>query len=358
MGEDKPEQTESVTEKPQPVAQASNVRVGTSGWSYPDWEGVFYPPKKPRGFDELAYLARYFACVEVNASFYRPPTARTTAAWVRRTPPAFEFTFKLHQRFTHQRGEAWAAADVAEYKTGLAPVREAGRLGAVLVQFPWSFRADDAAFTHLGAIRRDFGDLPLVVEVRHVSWASPQAVRFLKDAGLGFAAIDQPASRSGLAPMSLATSPVGYVRLHGRNREAWFKPATQPGDLRGGSPDPPRGKPAPPPLCAAGQETRRAELPCGIKREAGRDERYNYLYREEELKGWIGRIHEIARASEKTYVFTNNHYRGQAPANALQILSQLRGGPVAVPAPLLKAFPVLASVASGELPPGEQGELF
>jgi uncharacterized protein YecE (DUF72 family) len=106
------------------------------------------------------------------------------------------------------------------------------------------------------------------------------------------------------------------VRLHGRNREAWFKP------------------------------------------EAGRDERYNYLYREEELKEWIGRIHEIARASEKTYVFTNNHYRGQAPANALQILSQLRGGQVAVPTPLLKEFPVLASIASDEVPPGEQGELF
>jgi len=339
-------------------AEVRNVRVGTSGWSYPDWEGVFYPPKKPRGFDELAYLARYFKCVEVNSSFYRPPAPRTTASWLRRTPPEFEFTFKLHQRFTHQREQPWTAAEVAEYQAGLAPVREAGRLGAVLVQFPWSLRADDAAFRHLEAVKRDFGDLPLVVEVRHVSWAAPQAVRFLKDAGLGFADIDQPASRSGLAPMSLVTSPVGYVRLHGRNREAWFKRATQPGDLRGGSPDPPRGKPAPPPLCAAGQETRRAELPCGIKREAGRDERYNYLYREEELKEWIGRIHEIARASQKTYVFTNNHYRGQAPANALQILSLLGGGPVSVPAPLLKEFPVLASIASEELPPAGQGELF
>jgi uncharacterized protein YecE (DUF72 family) len=347
-----------VADKPQPVAEPSNVRVGTSGWSYPDWEGIFYPPKKPRAFDELAYLARYFNCVEVNSSFYRPPSARTAASWVRRTPPDFEFTFKLYRRFTHERGEAWTAAEVAGYKTGLDPVREAGRLGAVLVQFPWSFRADDEAFKHLDAIQRDFGGLPLVVEVRHVSWAAPQAIRFLKDAGLGFAAIDQPASRSGLAPMSLVTSPIGYVRLHGRNREAWFKPATQPGALRGGSPDPPRGKPAPPPLCAAGQETRRAELPCGLKREAGRDERYNYLYREEELKEWIGRIREIARASEKTYVFTNNHYRGQAPANALQILSQLRGGRVRIPSPLVKEFPVLESIASEELLQGEQGELF
>jgi uncharacterized protein YecE (DUF72 family) len=347
-----------MTEKPPSGSALRRIRVGTSGWSYPDWAGVFYPPQKPRGFDELAYLARFFDAVEVNSSFYRPPTARMGESWLRRTPPGFEFTYKLYQKFTHERPLAWTPADVAEYKAGLEPVRAAGRLGAVLAQFPWSFCADDAAFRHLEAVRRDFGDLPLVVEVRHVSWTGPQAVKFLKDAGMGFCCIDQPPSRSGVPPMTLVTSPVGYVRLHGRNREAWFKRARQPGALRGGSPDPPRGNPPPPPLCAAGQETRRAELPCGIKRDAGRDERYNYLYREEELQEWIERIHQIARAGEKTYVFTNNHYRGQAPANALQILSKLRGGPVPVPAPLLAEFPFLQSIAAEELPPGGQGELF
>ncbi|MBE3095646.1 MAG: DUF72 domain-containing protein [Planctomycetes bacterium] len=305
-----------MTEKPPSDAAVRRIRVGTSGWSYADWAGVFYPLEKPRGFDELAYLARFFDAVEVNSSFYRPPTARMGVSWLRRTPPGFEFTYKLYQRFTHERPPAWTPADVAEYKEGVEPVRAAGRLGAVLVQFPWSFRADDEAFRHLEAVRRDFGDLPLVVEVRHVSWTGPQAVRFLKDAGLGFCCIDQPLSRSGVPPMTLVTSPVGYVRLHGRNREAWFK------------------------------------------RDAGRDERYNYLYREEELQEWIERIHEIARASQKTYVFTNNHYRGQAPANALQILSKLRGGPVPVPAPLLKEFPFLEAVAAEGLPPGGQGELF
>ena len=354
-----------MSEEPQAASAVRRIRVGTSGWSYADWAGVFYPLEKPRGFDELAYLARFFDAVEVNLSFYRPPSARMGALWLRRTPPGFEFTYKLHQRFTHERPPAWTHSHVAEYKEGVEPVRGAGRLGAVLVQFPWSFRADDEAFRHLEAVRRDFGDLPLVVEVRHVSWTGPQAIRFLKDTGLGFCCLDQPLSRSGVPPMTLVTSPVGYVRLHGRNREAWFKRTTQPGALRGGSPDPPRGKPEPPPLCAAGQvedppwrETRRAKLPCGIKRDAGRDERYNYLYREEELQEWIGRIHEIARASQKTYVFTNNHYRGQAPANALQILSKLRGGPVPVPAPLLKEFPFLESIAAEGPPPGGQGELF
>ena len=292
------------------------VRVGTSGWSYPDWEGRFYPRAKPRGFDALEYLARFFDCVEVNSSFYRPPTARFAASWLRRTPPSFEFTFKLHQRFTHERDRPWSADEVRRYRDGVEPVREAGRLGAVLVQYPWSFRADHEALRHLEAIRRDFGDLPLVVEVRHASWATDQAATFLRASGLGFCNIDQPAGRSGLAPMTRVTSPIGYVRLHGRNREAWFS------------------------------------------KDAGRDSRYDYLYREDELEEWIERIHEIARASQKTYVFTNNHYRGQAPANALQILSKLQGRRVPVPAPLLETYPFLASIAAEERAAGEQGELF
>jgi uncharacterized protein YecE (DUF72 family) len=292
------------------------IRVGTSGWSYPDWEGRFYPRDKPRGFDELAYLAGYFDGVEVNSSFYRPPAARAVASWLRRTPPTFEFTFKLYQRFTHERGRPWTADEVRQFRDGLAPAREAGRLGAVLVQFPWSFRAGDEALRHLDAVRRDFGDLPLVVEVRHASWTAERAIGYLKSAGLGFCDIDQPAARTGVPPMALVTSPVGYVRLHGRNREAWFA------------------------------------------KDAGRDARYDYLYSEAELAEWIGRIHEIARASEKTYVFTNNHYRGQAPANALQILSKLRGRRVPVPATLLRTYPFLESVAAGGLRPGEQGTLF
>jgi uncharacterized protein YecE (DUF72 family) len=292
------------------------VRVGTSGWSYADWEGRFYPRGKPPRFDELAYMSRYFRCVEVNTSFYRPPTARTTASWLRRTPEGFEFTFKLHQRFTHEPREPWTAAEVTEFRDGLAPVAEAGRLGAVLVQFPWSFRAEEAAFRRLGTIREDFGGLPLVAEVRHVSWMGEGARAFLKDQGFGFCNIDQPPSRGGLAPTSLATGPVGYVRLHGRNSEAWFR------------------------------------------KDAGRDDRYNYLYSEAELSEWIDRIREIARASEKTYIFTNNHYRGQAPANALQILSKLEGRPVPVPPPLLETYPFLESIAAEDLAPGEQGELF
>jgi len=302
---------------PEPPDDAiRRIRVGTSGWSYDDWRGRFYPEAMGASFDALAYLARYVGAVEVNASFYRPPSPRAAASWLRRTPEAFAFAFKLHQRFTHDRDTPWTADEVATFRRGIEPVEDAGRLGAVLAQFPWSFRCDADALRHLEAIHRDFGDLPLVVEVRHVSWTDPAAAAFLRSRGMGWANIDQPASRSGVPPTSLVTSPVGYVRLHGRNREAWFA------------------------------------------KDAGRDAKYDYLYREDELGEWIDRIRDIARQSDRTYVFTNNHYRGQAPANALQILSGLTGGPVPVPRPLARAYPILESIADEGLPPGEQGELF
>lgn len=107
---------------------AGLVRVGTSGWSYEDWAGRFYPQKRPRGFDELAYLARFFDCVEVNSSFYRPPSPRAATSWLQRTPEDFEFTFKLYQRFTHERDRPWSADEVAEYQRGIEPILEAGRL--------------------------------------------------------------------------------------------------------------------------------------------------------------------------------------------------------------------------------------
>lgn len=298
------------------MAETGTIRVGTSGWSFDDWNGRFYPAEKPRGFDDLAYFARYFECVEVNSSFYRPPNPRFAESWLRRTPPSFEFTFKLHQRFTHQRDTAWTRQEADAYRRGIAPAKEAGRLGALLVQFPWSFRAEGGAFEWLDRIRDAFGGLPLVVEVRHVSWTRLEPLAFLKERGFGFANIDQPASRGGVPPMTRAAGPVGYVRLHGRNREAWFDP------------------------------------------KAGRDAKYDYLYGDGELEAWVARVREVARASEKTYVFTNNHYRGQAPANALQILSKLEGRPVPVPPALEQTYPFLEEIATGDLPPGEQGALF
>ena len=297
------------------------IYVGTSGWSYGDWQGVVYPPDAGSGFDRLAYLARFVDAVEVNTSFYGPPRPEYVRDWLRRTAfkPDFLFTFKLWRRFTHETGSDWSLEEVEQYRAGLEPAVEEGRLGAVLVQFPWSFRFTPSNLERLAAIAETFAGLPLVVEVRHVTWAGDEPSAALRRLNVSFCNIDQPGSRSGIPAGAIVTGPVGYVRLHGRNREAWFDPS------------------------------------------ADRDRRYDYLYSEQELAEWLPRIERLLRETRKVFVFTNNHFRGQAVVNALQIISRLRGTPVAVPEPLLEAYPVLERIAGRPPSPrrrGGQGRLF
>jgi len=289
--------------------QPSSISVGTSGWSYRDWHGVVYPTRDPtrRGerLDELAYLAEFFDAVEVNSSFYRPPRADYARSWLQRTAfkPDFTFTFKLWQRFTHQRDERWTPAEADLYRQGIAPIAEADRLGALLVQFPWSFRFTEPNLDWLTGVAGAFREFPLVVEVRHATWIGDEALAALRQMGVSFCNIDQPVTRQAVPPGTFVTGPIGYVRLHGRNRAAWFDP------------------------------------------QAGRDQRYDYLYTDDELADWINRIGELTQKTDRVYVFTNNHYRGQAPANALQIMAELRGGPVRVPEPLARTYPVLERIA-------------
>jgi uncharacterized protein YecE (DUF72 family) len=279
----------------------SRILYGTAGWSYPDWKGVVYPASPGRDFDELAFLASHFDTVEINNTFYRPPAPRTCESWVRRTEarPEFLFTAKLHRSFTHEKNPAWSGAEAAAFRDGLAPLVEAGKLGALLLQFPWSFRNTQENRKQLSRLASAFEDLPRVAEVRHASWQIDAAFRFLEALGMGFCNLDQPDARDSIGPTAVATSAVGYVRFHGRNRKAWFD------------------------------------------REAGRDERYNYLYSEEELLAWVPRIRAVAKRAERTFVVGNNHFKGQAPANVLQIRTLLEGGEVRAPAPLLDAFPFL-----------------
>ncbi|MBN2584151.1 MAG: DUF72 domain-containing protein, partial [Planctomycetes bacterium] len=155
------------------AAQPGRIRIGTSGWSYEDWRGIVYP-EHPRPKDELHFMAGYFDALEVNSSFYRTPSSRTTESWVRRTSehPDFRFAFKMNQRFTHQRETAWTKAEAQDYRDAITPVAEAGRLGAILLQFPWSFRAEPDSYNWLRHLVGEFGQWPLVVEVRHDSWTA------------------------------------------------------------------------------------------------------------------------------------------------------------------------------------------
>ena len=269
-----------------------------------DWQGIFYPKRKPRSFDELQYLATYFNAVELNNTFYRPPKAAYCESWVRRTEGAkrFHFTLKLWQRFTHERGALYTQADLTLFKEGIEPLACSDRLGGILIQFPWSFKDLPENREYLAKLAKDFDAYRRFIEVRHSSWQNDDAFDFFRVIGLNWTNIDQPVSRSSVRPSALVTGESAYVRLHGRNYKAWFD------------------------------------------RDAGRDERYNYLYTDEELDEWVEKIRDLSNQVDFVYAFANNHYRGQAPANALQIASKLAGAPVNVPDPLVETFPFLKDV--------------
>lgn len=268
------------------------IRIGPAGWDYPDWRGTVYPRPAPRGFDPLAYLARWFDTVEVNSTFYRPARAEVARAWCDRVAanPRFAFAAKLWRRFTHER-EAYGAEEVKSARGALDAMADAGRLGAVLVQFPWSFRREPAAVEWLRDLFRALGGLPLVLEVRHASWNVPETYAELTEQRVGFVNLDQPVFRRSLAPSAVATAEVGYVRVHGRNYRDWFRD------------------------------------------EAGRDARYDYLYTADELRPWAERTRSIAALPgvEDVYVVTNNHFRGKAVANAAMLHALVEGTRVGAP---------------------------
>jgi len=288
------------------MSTAGNLYIGTSGWSYPDWEGIVYPRERTARRTPLTYLARFLNAVEINTSFYRPPSPRMAEGWLRQTAeiPDFRFTAKLWQRFTHERATPWTAQEAGWVADGLKPLREAGRLGALLLQFPWSFRATPENGDWLARVGETFAEFPCVVEVRHASWDTPEHVDWLKRHALSFCNVDQPPAKSGIGRTAHRTGPVGYFRFHGRNSAAWFN------------------------------------------RDAGPNERYNYLYNEEELAPWAASIADAARAPGEVFVMANNHYKGQAVVNALQIKARLTGRNVAAPAALIEAYPVLRAVAA------------
>jgi uncharacterized protein YecE (DUF72 family) len=294
------------------------IRIGPAGWSYKDWEGIVYPQKPGSKFDPLAYLARFFNTIEINSSFYRPPTASTTNLWIERVShnPNFIFTAKLNRLFTHERGKA-TDEDEKEFREGMEPMTAAGKLGALLLQFPWSFKNTDEDRTYLFKLLQRFRDFPLVLEIRHSSWNTAAIYESLAEAGVGICNIDQPLFSKSIKPAALSTSPIGYIRLHGRNYQDWFRD------------------------------------------KAPRDDRYNYLYTVDQLEPWIDRIKEIAQKTKETYVITNNHFRGQAVVNALEMKSFVEEKKTLAPAQLVKEYPELAdSVITDSGESKSSGSLF
>ena len=258
------------------------ILVGTAGFTYPDWRGVFYP----RGVAQrkwLEYYAEQFRTVELNTTFHGLPRASTVHGWVARTPDTFTFAVKANRALTHDRVPATFAADAAAFGEAVQPLAEAGKLACVLAQFPNSFHATPENTEYLTRLRAGLGDLPAVVEFRHTSWATPETYGHLRALRLGYVCVDEPRLPGLMPPVVQRTGPVAYVRFHGRNAKHWKSAGWQ---------------------------------------------RYDYDYTNNELAAWVKPLRALDAGGELTLAIFNNTPRGQAVGNA-QVLRALLGAKAA-----------------------------
>jgi uncharacterized protein YecE (DUF72 family) len=255
-------------------------------------------------------MASLFDTNEINSTFYRIPPASMVRDWARRVAhnPRFLFTAKLYRGFTHERNAT--GEDEKAVRDAMDALASAGRLGAVLVQVPMSFHATKDNRTLLERIFTSFAAFPLAAEFRHFTWDTPETLRLLEDRSVGFVNIDQPRLKGNLPATAHVTSPVAYYRFHGRNASKWFGPDTS------------------------------------------NEERYNYLYSEKELAPWADRIRECRaqRPDANAFAVMNNHFRGQAVANALHLQRMLTGERRAAPESLREAYPSISNATATALP--------
>ena len=307
------------------MATASQIRIGTAGWSYKDWDGILYPPEVTRKkIHPVEFLAQFFDVIEINTSFYGHIRPELGSLWSRKAVsvnPDFRFTAKLHQSFTHSPMAVMEPTSAASIRPndaderlareGLDSLATEGTLGALLIQFPVSFKNTSLNREYLEQLLRQFIEYPRVVEVRHESWDNPDTIAEFARHNVGFCNIDQPQLGRSLAPTEHVTSGVGYVRLHGRNYEQWFD-------------------------------------------SDSRNDRYNYLYKPAELEKWKQKIELIAQQAETTFVIANNHFQAKAAVNALELKHLLNGKKVSAPATLVKHYPELRNIVKAD----EAGENF
>ena len=308
-----------------------SLRIGTSGWSYPSgkgtWNGLFYPATRSKrdgtkDFDELRFYAEHFDTVEVNSTFYGMPRAEVARQWASRTPAGFEFSLKLYQKFTHPRMFREAAlktapggdgplldalaevtrSDIDDFRAGIEPLAASGRLGALLAQFPPSFKDAPASREYLATLLRAFHDYPVAVELRHKSWSDAlgDTLSLLNAFGSAFVQIDEPKFRPSIRQNYLPNvKGFYYMRLHGRNAAQWWAHDKS-------------------------------------------EDRYNYLYSNAELREFADVAGAARTLVKKSYLYANNHYSSKSVVNALMLKAQL-GEPIEgeYPPALIEKYPEL-----------------
>jgi uncharacterized protein YecE (DUF72 family) len=266
--------------------------TGPGGWSFPQWNGIVYPRPRPRGFHALDFLSKYVNLVEINTSFHQPLRPEVSRLWLSKTAhnKAFRFTAKLGRRFTHER--IIDAADIAAYKEGFWPLQRAGRLGGVIMQFPWSFRFTSENKDYFIKLRRTFHEFPLAAEMRHASWICDEAIGTFVDYRVGFVNVDLEQRFKSMPPAALLTSSIGYVRFHGRAQ------CTEDGGSK-------------------------------------------YLYSYSELLEWKDRIDHLRTHADAVYVSFTNTDSAYALVNSLQAgsLAEIRSA-ATVPAGLVRRYPM------------------
>ena len=300
------------------------IVIGTSGYSFPDWVGTFYPIHTERS-RMLDFYAKQFPAVEVNSTYYRIPPPSTMHAMERKTPPGFEFVVKTHHDMTHKQSLDPELYD--SLQRAVAPLQDAGKLSGLLAQFPRGFHRTQEHERFLLDLKRRLPDAPLFVEFRHDSWIADDLFPWLREHGLRFVSVDEPDLPGLIGTYARATGDLAYVRFHGRNKRTWHMP--RPGERTpapGAVPAATRGAPALDPslgpLFAGTPDTPPA------RQVPERDRpllRYDYLYSESELKEWVGKIRELATTTKKTFVFFNNCHAGQAATSAKLMRRLLEG---------------------------------
>lgn len=279
---------------------AAHISFGIAGWSYPDWEGIVYP----RGIsDRLEYVTNYVDFVEINSTFYRPPDARNSAAWLKRAEgKPFFFCAKLHQDVTH--GGILAPEMARGFHAGFRPLTENAKLRHLLAQFRYDYADTPDHRRHLKSIREAFGDMAnITFELRHKSWQAEEALACLASLGATVANLDYPLAGNSFSLRECRVGEHRYLRLHGRNRQAWFN------------------------------------------KNSGRDETYNYYYSASELADLAGRALALAESAASLVVVGNNHYQGKEMANILQLKALILGRKLPVPPGLREKYPELNAIA-------------